>query len=50
MPMFDQTESSDAAGAVNNPDASKDPQYHLFENLKKKKAVGMAKMSLSGID
>jgi hypothetical protein len=44
--MSNQTEPSDAAGVVNNPD---DPQYQLFVYLKKKKAVGMAKMILSGI-
>jgi hypothetical protein len=41
--MFDQTEPRDAAGVVNNPDASDDAQFHKFVNLKKKKAVGMAK-------
>jgi hypothetical protein len=46
--MSDQTEPSDAAGVVRNPDSSDDPQYHLFVNLKQKKTVGMAKMSLSG--
>jgi hypothetical protein len=46
--MSDQTESSDAAGAVHNPDSSDDLQHQLFVNLKKKKAVGMAKTSLSG--
>jgi hypothetical protein len=46
--MSDQTESSDAAGVVHNPDSSDDPQHQLFVNLKKKKAVGMAKISLSG--
>jgi hypothetical protein len=34
--MSDQIESSDAAGAVNNPDASDDAQYQLFVSLKKK--------------
>jgi hypothetical protein len=47
--VSDQTEPSDAAGVVNNPDTSDDPQHQLFVNLKKTKAVGMAKMSLSGI-
>jgi hypothetical protein len=46
--MYDQTEPSDAAGVVHNPDSSDDPQYQLFVNLKKKKAVGMAKTRLSG--
>jgi hypothetical protein len=43
--MSNQSELSDAAGVVNNPDASDDPQYQLLVNLKKvkKKAVGMAK-------
>jgi hypothetical protein len=46
--MSDQTEPSDAAGVVHDPDSSDDPQYQSFVNLKKKKAVGMAEMILSG--
>jgi hypothetical protein len=47
--MSDQTERSDAAGVVNDPDASEDPQYQLFVNFMREKAVRMAKLSLSGI-
>jgi hypothetical protein len=42
--MSDQTEPSDAAGVVRNPDSAQtDAQYQLFVNLKKKKAVGRLK-------